>query len=105
MPDISKCHGEGCSVKDNCYRFTAESSPIWQSYFSSAPIENNKCENFWSNGSTTFTTEKKSLTILSKIFKSGKIVHILQPKDGLRVFSVSESDSDRVYVKDTEAIS
>jgi hypothetical protein len=50
MPDISKCSGEGCPMKETCYRFTAIADKLWQSYFMNAPIkEDNTCEYYWPN--------------------------------------------------------
>jgi hypothetical protein len=37
MPDISMCDGDGCEMKDNCYRFKAEPNFWRQSYFMNAP--------------------------------------------------------------------
>ena len=34
MADITKCSGAGCVKRETCYRFTAESSEHWQSWFS-----------------------------------------------------------------------
>ena len=54
MPDITKCSGLGCRVKDKCYRFTAKSSER-QSFFFNPPlkVENNilKCDMFWGENS------------------------------------------------------
>lgn len=51
MPDISKCSGEDCEVRDTCYRFTSKPSEYRQSYFTIAPfIVNNcrqVCEYYW----------------------------------------------------------
>jgi hypothetical protein len=50
MPDISKCSGEGCPMKETCYRFTAIADKLWQSYFMNAPIkEDNTCDYYWPN--------------------------------------------------------
>ena len=32
MPDISMCSGEGCRLKDRCYRYLAKPDKHWQSY-------------------------------------------------------------------------
>ena len=49
MADISKCSGEGCSLKESCKRFTSESS-YYQSYIESMySKENNKCEFYYGN--------------------------------------------------------
>ena len=31
MTDIAKCHGDGCDIKEHCYRYTAPASEF-QSY-------------------------------------------------------------------------
>jgi hypothetical protein len=51
MADIAKCSGEGCPLKDMCYRFTAPANEYRQSYFSTPPIKDNKCEMFWGESS------------------------------------------------------
>ena len=49
MADISKCSGEGCSLKNRCYRFTVKSS-TYQSFFSTPPNRKPyKCSYFWEN--------------------------------------------------------
>lgn len=32
MPDIAMCTGDGCPMKETCYRFKAEPDPLWQSW-------------------------------------------------------------------------
>lgn len=46
MADISKCTGEGCPIKEKCYRYTAPTS-IWQSYLDIKYEEN--CDYYWPN--------------------------------------------------------
>ena len=48
MPDISKCEGKDCPIKENCYRFKAIPNPLWQSYsnFIYDKVKE-KCEYFW----------------------------------------------------------
>ena len=53
MPDISKCTGEECPLKETCYRFTSPAG-MYQSFFMTPPIKNGKCEYYWE----TFNTEK-----------------------------------------------
>lgn len=43
MPDIAKCTGVGCSLKEKCYRFTSEAED-YQAYFLKPPIKKNKCD-------------------------------------------------------------
>lgn len=38
MPDIWMCHGEGCPMKDQCYRHTAKETPLRQAYFLTPPL-------------------------------------------------------------------
>jgi hypothetical protein len=38
MPDITMCSGEGCSLRDGCYRFTARPS-LRQAWFVKPPVE------------------------------------------------------------------
>lgn len=47
MADITKCYGEGCPVKTECYRFTSKPNNIYQSYFLKSPIKKDKCDMFW----------------------------------------------------------
>jgi len=47
MADITKCNGEGCSIKDSCYRFIVKANEYYQSYFVEPPINNGKCEMYW----------------------------------------------------------
>jgi hypothetical protein len=46
MTDITKCTGEGCALKETCYRFTATTG-MYQSFFFEVPIKNGKCEYYW----------------------------------------------------------
>ena len=49
--DISKCEDNLCPSKEYCYRFTAPSSKLWQSYgqFNREQDAYN-CSMFWNNG-------------------------------------------------------
>jgi len=47
MPDITKCEGTDCPLKENCYRFIATDSEYRQSYFETPPIKDGKCDEFW----------------------------------------------------------
>lgn len=54
MTDITKCSGDSCPLKENCFRYKAKDS-CWQSYFVGTPIdENGKCEYFWSFNNLDF---------------------------------------------------
>lgn len=46
MPDITMCEGEGCPMKDNCYRHKADINPYRQSYFAESPYKDGGCEYF-----------------------------------------------------------
>jgi hypothetical protein len=35
--DYTSCNGEGCPIKEKCYRFNAPKEPLWQSYFLEIP--------------------------------------------------------------------
>jgi hypothetical protein len=48
MADISMCKGEGCKLKENCYRFKANANEFRQSYFSKPPNNTpTECEYYW----------------------------------------------------------
>ena len=55
MPDITMCRGEGCPLKETCYRYTAVPDEYWQSYFVEVPVKDGECEYYWEN-----STSKKS---------------------------------------------
>jgi hypothetical protein len=46
MTDITKCRGDGCVLRNTCYRFTAAFG-TWQSMFSVTPLQENGCEYYW----------------------------------------------------------
>lgn len=53
--DITKCSGENCPVKEECYRFTAPADEFRQSYFLTSPIKTTEegkldCEHYWGKG-------------------------------------------------------
>lgn len=45
MADISMCEGNGCPLKDHCYRYTAPKNEHYQAYFVEVPwdTEELKC--------------------------------------------------------------
>lgn len=51
MPDISMCEGQGCPLKDTCYRHTAAPSSYLQAYFCDPPYdkEEKTCTFYWDN--------------------------------------------------------
>jgi hypothetical protein len=46
MMDITKCQGEGCTIKESCYRYTSPRE-LYQSYFVDSPIKDGDCEYYW----------------------------------------------------------
>ena len=46
MADITMCEGEGCEIKDTCYRHKAKPSIFLQAYFE-PPIKDSVCEYYW----------------------------------------------------------
>ena len=50
MTDISKCSGDGCTLKDTCLRFTSPAT-LWQSNIAPAyKPDKQSCWNFMFNG-------------------------------------------------------
>ena len=53
MPDITMCKGEGCGIKEDCYRHTAKANEHWQTYFTESPCSQKMggtaCEYFTPN--------------------------------------------------------
>lgn len=48
--DITKCRNNTCTLKEECYRFTAPYNKYGQSYFIENPKQKDGvCEEFWSN--------------------------------------------------------
>lgn len=49
MADIAKCKGDGCPLKENCYRHQAKSNEFWQSYFAIVPYDEKRgtCDHYW----------------------------------------------------------
>jgi hypothetical protein len=60
MADITKCNGQGCPVKEKCYRYTAKES-MYQSYFSEPPIKDNKCDMYWGENSEYIFNQLKEI--------------------------------------------
>ncbi len=48
-PDISMCANDKCTLKEECYRYTAISNPYRQSYGSFEQDEEGKCNYFYDN--------------------------------------------------------
>jgi hypothetical protein len=49
--DKTKCSGEGCLIKDKCFRFTSKKKSKYQSYFVEPPFKKTEtqfsCDMFW----------------------------------------------------------
>lgn len=62
MADIAMCRPIICPHKEDCYRYTAEASENWQSYFGKPPInevEEGKCDYYWGKNGEKVWTKKK----------------------------------------------
>ena len=42
MPELAKCHGAGCPLKDSCFRFTKKSDDLLQLWLNGAPYDATK---------------------------------------------------------------
>ena len=42
MPELAKCHGAGCPIKDSCFRFTKKSDDLLQLWLNGAPYDATK---------------------------------------------------------------
>lgn len=62
MADITMCTGDGCPLKESCYRFTSIASEYRQSYFFTPPFENNTCEMYWGKQSESIYQQLKNIT-------------------------------------------
>lgn len=67
MPDITKCNGINCPIKENCYRFISKPSKYIQGYFLNdnvGKIENNvfSCEFFFGDKSESTFNYSKDIT-------------------------------------------
>lgn len=67
MPDITKCQGINCPIKEKCYRFISKPSEYVQGYFLNdnvCKIENNvfSCEFFWGEESESIFNYLKDIT-------------------------------------------
>lgn len=61
MPDIAKCIGSGCSVKEKCYRFTSKPSGEMQSWFLGVPGSDELCDWFWEDKPVKLSPEERRL--------------------------------------------
>jgi hypothetical protein len=62
MADITKCKGEGCPIKESCYRFTAQASLVWQSYLLTPPFDGKTCDMYWGKHSESIYNQLKNIT-------------------------------------------
>ena len=67
MPDITKCEGKLCLIREHCYRYTSKDSDYRQSYFSDdnvGKLEDNKfkCDYFWGENSQSIFNYLKDIT-------------------------------------------
>jgi hypothetical protein len=64
MPDITKCPGEDCPLRDSCYRFTSSASE-YQSYsrYDLTDLKNGECTYYWGRAEVSWG---KSLSDLPK---------------------------------------
>ena len=50
MADISKCEGRDCPIKHKCYRFTAPSGELvqsWMEFWNDEKVKEGECDDFW----------------------------------------------------------
>lgn len=75
MPDISKCNGIMCPIRDTCYRFTSIPD-MFQAYsVFNYKYETESCEHYWENKqvkSNTTPCEKTQNTPMSNLSKNQK---------------------------------
>ena len=48
MADISKCNGFECSIRNECYRYTAKENDLCQSWSTYKPNKDGTCDNILS---------------------------------------------------------
>ena len=62
MADITMCTGDGCPLKENCYRFTSIASEYRHSYFFTPPFDGKTCEMYWGKQSESIYNQLKNIT-------------------------------------------
>ena len=62
MPDITMCEGEGCPIKNHCYRHISKPSEFRQSYFEESPWDGKRCEMFWGENAQQIWDKLKDIT-------------------------------------------
>ena len=62
MADITKCKGNGCPIKEKCYRYKAKAGER-QSWFTFVPFnkDTGKCEMFWGSDSNATYSQLKDI--------------------------------------------
>lgn len=50
--DISKCSGDGCDIKEYCWRFGCPGDPLYQAYVMITPNRKAFCDCFWRHSNT-----------------------------------------------------
>ena len=67
MLDISLCKNEKCKFKEDCYRFTAKSDEVWQTYGEfNCKDEDGIDSFFWKNGIPSVQPKNKIDTLIAK---------------------------------------
>lgn len=87
--DISMCKGDGCLVKDTCYRFTAKPDEVAQSYFTEVPWDGEGCKHFMP------IVDTKELTLeAAKQLKWG--THGKSGTDPLKIINLGDAETDHL---------
>jgi hypothetical protein len=48
VADIAMCKGDGCPLKETCYRYKARANEFYQSYFAIVPFnKDGTCDHYW----------------------------------------------------------
>ena len=61
MADIHKCRGDGCPLKERCYRYTAKAGS-YQYYFTEVPFREDKCDMYWGENAEYIFKKLKEIT-------------------------------------------
>ena len=65
MADVTKCNNKNCTLRNECYRFTAVENEYRQSYFAETPKQiEGECPEFWSNKG--YTSKTKTFEYINK---------------------------------------
>jgi hypothetical protein len=66
MADITKCLDNLCPSKEYCYRFTAHTSPMYQSWgIFNREQDAYNCEMFWHNGKCKYCNQENDMHKMS----------------------------------------